>query len=92
MTQPCFFANDLRAITFPREGSYEHVPPYLLNGLFAGLCVGTAVFGDPDKWTWIDAAGPTAVYIVRESVTFRPFVVGACVVISTALWMTRKQY
>jgi hypothetical protein len=50
------------------------------------------VFGDPDKWTWIDAAGPTAVYLVHESVTFRPFVVGACVVIATALWMTRKQY
>ena len=50
------------------------------------------VFGDPDHWTWVDHAGPNAVDALRFCVQFKPFVVGACLVIALALFMTRKQY
>jgi hypothetical protein len=63
----------------------------LLTALLLAYALGL-VFGNPDKWTWVDAAGPNAVYLLRESIEFRPYVVGACVVVAVALWMTRKQY
>jgi hypothetical protein len=50
------------------------------------------VFGNPDHWTWVDRAGPDAVDVLRACVMFRPFVVAGCIVVSLALFMTRKQY
>ena len=50
------------------------------------------VFGSPEKWSWIDSLGGTAVTVLRVCIQFRAFVVVGCVVVSLALWMTRKQY
>ncbi len=50
------------------------------------------LFGDPDHWTWVDHAGPTAVDVLHVCIQFKPFVVGACFVLTLALFMTKKKY
>jgi hypothetical protein len=50
------------------------------------------IFGDPDHWTWLDRLGPTAVNVLKVCIQFKPFVVGACFIVSLALFMTKKIY
>lgn len=50
------------------------------------------LLGDPEHWTWLDRAGPQVVDALHVCITFRPFVVIACFVISLALFMTKKKY
>lgn len=50
------------------------------------------LFTDPNKWDWFNRLGPDAVNILHICIQFRPFVVGACLVVALALFMTRKQY
>jgi hypothetical protein len=49
-------------------------------------------FGDPDHWTFLDRGGPDVVNILHICIQFRPFVIGGCLVLALAIFMTRKQY
>jgi hypothetical protein len=50
------------------------------------------VFTDPNKWDWWIRLGPTAVNVLHICIEFKPFVIGVCVVLALALFMTRKSY
>ena len=67
----------------------------MFRNLFAVFLIVFAiglVFGNPDGWTWWQRLGPEATNVLNVCITFKPFVVGGCVVIALALFMTRKQY
>jgi hypothetical protein len=50
------------------------------------------VFGSPEHWSWVDGIGPQAASALRACITFKPFVVGTCIVLALALFLTRKSY
>lgn len=50
------------------------------------------VFGSPQNWSWFESMGPVATDFLHICITFRPFVVAACIVLALALFMTKKQY
>jgi hypothetical protein len=67
----------------------------MFRSLFALFLIAFAiglVFGNPDGWTWWQRLGPSATSALSFCVTFKPFVVGGCIVVALAIFMTRKQY
>jgi hypothetical protein len=63
-----------------------------LLSLFLVIFALALVFTDPSKWDWFTRFGPDAVNFLTICVEFKPFVVGACIVVALALFMTRKAY
>lgn len=49
-------------------------------------------FLGPDDWKWADLGGPYVVNAISFCYQSKPFSVIICLVVATALFMTRKQY
>jgi hypothetical protein len=63
----------------------------LLTVILLALAIGL-FFSDPTTWHWLDPAGPHVVSAVRFLGEMKPFSYIILLVISLALWMTRKQF
>jgi hypothetical protein len=63
-----------------------------LFSLFLIFVAVSLVVSTPSDWPPLQRLGPDFLDVLKTLQTFRPFVIGACVVIAVALFMTRKNY
>ncbi len=67
----------------------------MFRSLFCLFLIFVAVslmISNPSDWPPLQRLGPDFLNVLKGAQTFRPFVIGACVVTAVALFMTRKQY
>ena len=63
----------------------------ILTVMFLALGLGLW-FIPSDDWKWVDILGCQAVMALHVLDLMQPFTTIVCIVIATALFMTRKQY